>query len=187
MSRLPRKPLKIKADAKGAGQQARRARNVVQLIDREFGESARNVGTDAELIYQAHAPIRSGRLKSGIRATPVGEDQVIVTARAVDPDSGFDYVAVTRFGHRKRVIIPVTRRGQARKSRAIRRGPGGRFIARGGGMLAFESLGRHWILPAVRGFRPKTDWVETAWSEVRAAADTELEQTGNKIEVRWSS
>jgi hypothetical protein len=125
-------------------------------------------------------------LKHGIRAFPIG-DEVIVTTRAVDPDSGFDYVAVTRFGHRKRLITPVAKGGNARKSRTAKRGASGRFVTRGIGYLRFESRGRTWILPSVRGFRPRTDWVEKAWPAVKSAADTELEQTGNKIEVRWSA
>src|SRR3954466_8881072 len=113
MSLLPRKQSKIKAEVHGAGRQAANARSVGRYIDQT--ESARNVGADAELIYQAAAPHRSGRLKAGIRAIPTG-DSVTVTARAVDPDSKFDYVAVTRFGHRKEIIVPVAKSGRPRKS-----------------------------------------------------------------------
>ena len=183
---MPRKPMRITASTQGAGQQAKRAREIVRMIDRDMAESARNVGDDAELIYQAAAPVRTGRLKAGIRAVSVG-DEVVVTARAVDPDTGFDYVAVSRFGHRKRLIVPVAKGGNARKSRTVKRGASGRFITRGLGYLRFASRGRTWVLPSVRGFRPRGDWVDRAWPSVKSAADSELEQTGNKIEVRWTT
>src|SRR4051794_9873618 len=123
MSPLPRKD-RIKAEVKGAGRQASRARSVGRMID--SAESARNVGDDAELIYQEAAPHRSGRLARGIRAISVG-DEVVVSAVAVDPKTGFDYVAVSRFGHRKNVIRPVTKSGQPRKARRTLRTAGGQF------------------------------------------------------------
>jgi hypothetical protein len=184
MSLLPRKRSKISAEVQGAGRQAANARSVGRYI--EQAESARNVGADAELIYQAAAPVRSHRLQSGIRAIPTG-DSVMVTARAVDPDTGFDYVGVTRFGHRKDVIIPVSKSGRARKSRTVARIASGRFASRGSGALVFHSRGKTWMLPSVRGFKPKGDWVDKAWPDVKDAADTEMEQTGNQIAVRWST
>jgi len=177
---------KIKGNIEGAGRQAANARSVARTIDDAMNESVRNVADDAELIYQSAAPRRSHRLARGIKARVVG-DQAVVSATAVDPESGFDYVNVTRFGHRKRVIYPVTKAGKPRKARKATRGAGGQFSARGGGALAFQSLGRQWILSSVRGFRPKGDWVELALPEVTAAADTELDRTGNEIAVKWSS
>jgi hypothetical protein len=182
---LPRKSQKFNAKVTGAGTQAARAREVKRIME-GLNQSAKRVGEDAELIYQSHAPVRSGRLLRGIRAVAV-EDQVIVSAVAVDPKTGFDYVAVSRFGHKKRVIVPVTRGGRHRKSRTIKRGKGGRFVARSAGELVFTSLGRLWRLPSVRGFVPHGDWTDKAWPEVKVIADTEMKKTGNEIEVTWGS
>jgi hypothetical protein len=186
MSLLPKKKAKFGAKVEGAGRQAANARSIGRMIDSGMADSARNVGDDAELIYQAAAPRRTGRLGQGIRAVPAG-DSVVVTATAVDPKTGFDYVAVSRFGHRKRLIVPVTKAGRPRRARRTSRGLTGRFANRGRGALAFNSRGKRWVLPSVKGFRPRVDWVDTAWPEVSAAADTEMEQTGNEIAVRWSS
>src|SRR4051812_44537003 len=186
MSLLPKKKARFSAKADGAARQASNARSIGRMIDKGMEVSARNVGDDAELIYQSAAPRRSGRLSHGIRSIPAG-DTVIVTATAVDPKTGFDYVAVSRFGHRKRIIIPVTKGGRPRKARKTSRGLMGRFAKRGPGALVFNSRGRRWMLRSVRGFRPKVDWVDKAWPGVKEAADTEMDKTGNEIAVRWSS
>ena len=184
MSHLPHSEMNFSADAGGAGNQASRARAVSSEITAAMIRSARNIATDAELVYQEHAPRRTGRLARGIRATALG-DQVVVTATAVDPKTGFDYVGVTRFGHRKALIVPVTKRGKPRKSRSLRRNLSGQFISRGAGFLVFTSRGRLWRLRSVRGFRPIGDWTDRALPEIRQVADTEMDQTGNKITVAW--
>lgn len=166
--------------------QARRARDIERILNEELPKFARNVGTDATLILETYAPIRSGRLKHGIRATPIGP-QVVVSATAVDPRSGYDYVAVTRFGHRKRFIVPVTKSGKARKSRTVKRNVAGQFTARGEASLMFTSRDRIWMLPRVRGFRPRGDWVDRAWPEIKDAADGEMQKMGHEIEVVWSA
>jgi hypothetical protein len=182
---LPRKAAKVSAKVTGAGAQARRARGVAAIVDDDLAKSVRNVGDDAELIYQAHALRRSGRLARGIKARATG-DTVIVSAVAVDPDSGFDYVRVTRFGHKKAIIRPVGAGGRPRRARTVARSSAGQFSRRGAPALVFESLGQVWKLPYVRGFRPTSDWVADALPEVEAAAATEMEQTGNRIAVRWA-
>jgi len=177
---------KINAKVKGAKRQAGNARAAARMVNRSQEESARNVATDAELILQEHAPRRSHRLARGIRAVTVG-DQVILTAKAVDPDSGFDYVAVSRFGHRKKIIKPVRSGGRSRRARNRTRLASGRFGTRRPAALRFYSLGQLWILPSVRGFKPTSDWVQDSMPEINAAARDEMEQTGNKIAARWSS
>lgn len=187
MSLLPRSRQTISASADGAKEQAKRARNVNKLIDEAALQSLAAVGADAELIYQAHAPRRSGRLARGIRAVPVAVDQVAVSAVAIDPKTQFDYVAVTRFGHQKRVIVPVGKGGRARKSRSVVRSATGQFTKRSGGRLVFTSRGRLWRLASVKGFRPKSDWVENAYPEIAQIADNEMRKTADKIAVTWGS
>ena len=180
MSLLPRKEQKFSASV-NAGQRAAKARRVKRVVD-NFSESARNIGDDAELILQARAPRRSGRLARGIRAVSTGE-QVFVTAVAVDPKSQYDYVAVTRFGHRKDRIYPVNKRGKVRKSRSRKLTKAG---VRRQGTLVFESRGKKWFFHSVRGFKPAGDWVERAWPEIQVSVATELKKTGNQIEVAWA-
>jgi hypothetical protein len=175
---------KITAKVEGARELAARASAISGILDNELTRSAQQLGVDAELIYQRHAPRRSGRLARGIRAVALG-DQVFVSAVAVDPKSQYDYVGVTRFGHRKRVIVPVTKRGLPRKARTVRRTKTGQFAERGRGHLVFQSLGRWWFLSHVRGFRPKTDWVQDAWPEVKMLADAEMEKLAREITVTW--
>lgn len=184
MSLLPRRTETFRVLASGAREQASRAREVSREIDAGMQASARNVGSDAELIFQAHAPKRTGRLARGIRAIPAG-DTIVVSATAVDPKSAFDYVGVTRFGHQKRFIVPVSKSGRARKSRTVLRTSTGQFSTRSAAKLVFTSRGRLWRLSRVRGFRPKGDWVDRAIPEIQVIADTEMEKTGNRITAVW--
>jgi len=183
MSHLPRRDERFTAGTSGAGNRANAARNVSAAVTRSMAQSARNVGSDAELIYQEHAPRRTGRLARGIKARAVG-DQVVVSAVAVDPKTQFDYVDVTRFGHRKAIIVPVTKRGRPRKTLTIAR-VAGQFVSRSGGRLVFTSRGRLWRLFSVRGFRPTGDWTDRATPEIQIAADTEMAKTGNQITAAW--
>lgn len=183
MSHLPRKTQRISASTGGAAGQARRAREVGSVVS-GLDKSGRKVAFVSQSIYKQHAPKRSGRLARGIKVTAVG-DTAVLTVNAIDPGTGFDYVAVSRLGHRKRYIFPVTKSGQPRKTRRAKRGPGGAFVVRDAGKLVFRSRGKIWRLSGVRGFRPKADWVKTAFPEVKAVADAEMELTGHKITARW--
>jgi hypothetical protein len=183
---LPRKSQKIDASVNASGQ-ARRARDVSNTVD-ELDQVMNSVAKDAQEVYRKHAPRRSGRLQRGIRVVPAGES-IVLTAKAVDPQSGYDYVAVSRLGHRKRYIFPVhksgRKAGQPRSALSSRRGKSGQFITRGPGYLKFRSRGKLWYLIAVRGFRPKSDWAKDAAPEVKAIADAGMKRTGNKITTRW--
>lgn len=93
-------------------------------------------------VYRRHAPRRSGRLHRGIRVTG-GGSAFTVRADAENPQTGYDYVGVTRKGHRVRVIRP-------RRARAL-------AINIGGGVIFRASA---------KGYRPKSDWAHDARPEV---------------------
>lgn len=117
------------------------------------------LGRDVERIFAAHAPVKSGRLRRGVVSTRAGR-MVVVRATARNPQTGYDYVGVTRFGHRKAWIYP-------RQARALRFVIGGRVI----------------YAKRVRGYKPATDWRDEAMPAVRAAADAAAVRLGRRVEA----
>lgn len=103
------------------------------------------------------APEESGALHEGMSA-PVSSrgGTVVVNIRSSvrDPESGYAYTGVTRFGHRKKFIVP--RRAK---------------------VLSFEWNGQHIISRRVRGQTRASDWVADAAPGI---ADL-TEQAGNNI------
>lgn len=139
----------------------------------------REVGEDAELIFAAHAlKGETGRLSRGIRAIAAG-DAIIVRADAKNPTSGYDYVGVTRFGHRAKWIYP---RSDRRPASAVathslrRRDQRAALAIHIGGRVIFRSR--------VRGFRPRSDWAADAIPEVVEEANIRLAEFGRDITAR---
>lgn len=123
-------------------------------------------------ILRAHAPVRTGNLKAGIGIVDKkrGNYQVIgvdlgATARRPNkvqgPSRPFDYVAITRFGHKVAVIYPKQLREDASvvsTKRSRKKGRRGRLAIPVGGGLIFRS--------SVKGYRPKSDWVADAGPDI---------------------
>ena len=163
-------------------------RKVYALIARElmtfsseFRDVEEGLAEDAELIFAGYALKDTGRMAKGIRAVRRG-DTYNIEVEAKDPDSGFDYVRVTRFGHVVSVIYP------GRKARSIfsqaqytaSDGPRRKPIK---GAKALRT--RHYGFQAsVRGFKPQSDWAEPAYDEVRILAQERLEEFGEGIAER---
>lgn len=145
----------------GAAAAARLRRASGELRDRMRGVEDEVAGA-VEIIFAAHALVRSGRMARGITSRRQG-DAVLVSVHAENPETGFDYVAVTRFGHRMRWIVP-------RKARALR------FQPRKGGAFIFRTR--------VRGFRPSQDWVAGALPEIQAEADRAMASFGRGFVAR---
>lgn len=121
-----------------------------------------DVAGASELIFASHALVRSGRMARGITSRAVG-DTMLVTAHAANPQTGYDYVGTTRWGHRVRWIVPT-------RAKMLR------FQPRKGGAFIFRAR--------VRGFRPKSDWATDALPEVRAEADRQLASFGRGFTAR---
>lgn len=144
----------------GADREARRFTAGIQIVDEELHNSLQDLGDAAELIFAAHALHRTGRLARGIVARVFG-NRVIVEAHARNPDTGYDYVGVTRFGHRVAIIRP-------KRAKALR-------IALAGGTI-FRKFSR--------GFHPASDWAEDALPEIEAEAEAVAFRLGKTLEAR---
>jgi len=160
-------------------------RNVYKRIGRELARYDRRVakllddfGDDAVRIFQFHALKKTGRMARGIRAIKTGDGQLRIEVEAVDPESGFDYVRVTRFGHVVGRIYPgriarsIYSEAQYTKAGGFRTRP----------LKGARALKTPWgPKSSVRGFRPASDWAEPAYDEVRILAQEKLEEMGEDI------
>jgi hypothetical protein len=174
---------KLTSEVVGADRVARNFQEEAARLHQEALGTMQDIGSDAELIYSAHALKKTGRMSRGVTSRTKG-NVVIVEVHAKDPKSGFDYVAVTRFGHKLKFI---------RSRRAWPRTGPGRHLA------PIPGVGPRWVdnAPAlqtpfgifarVRGFRPKGDWAKRALPAVQRAADRQAESLGHGIVVRLSS
>lgn len=123
-------------------------------------------------VYRSHAPVKTGNLRAGIgviestrgQSATVGVD-LNATARRPTSVSGparpYDYVGVTRFGHKVARIYPKQLRPEASVVATKRKRLTGRS-----GKLAFMAGGQLLFRGSVRGYHPATDWVQDAEPEV---------------------
>lgn len=143
----------------GAGRVAVQLRMAGQAAEGETREAVREAAEESVFIFRVKAPHRTGRLRRGIRATLRGDTATVTsTARS---KAGFSYTAVTRFGHRVRVIRP-------RRAKALR------FVI--GGKVFF----RH----SVKGFRPRRDWRDAALPAVERTVEAAGSRAGARIVAR---
>lgn len=147
-------------------------------LDQELRAAQDEVGHRAVPIFAAHALHGdTGALGAGIRSQWTG-DRALVTAHARNPASGYDYVGVTRFGHRG-IIVPRADRMPASIVATHR------LRARGGNAaLRFVIGGRVFYRRSVRGFHPLRDWADTALPEVAGMAQQVMARLGRRITVR---
>jgi hypothetical protein len=161
----------IRASARGArrkGYGLRRAGRAVQteILD----EFAGHLAPEATKVTRGFAPRRSGRLERNIRARVRSYGgriilEVVSTARS---DEGFDYLPVTRFGHKQAIIYP-------RHAKALAFRVGGPGAPSGGKVIV-----RAWV----RGYKPDHDWVELAHDAMRELMDEAARNLGRRIDRR---
>ncbi len=141
--------------------------------------TARVVGQGAVLIFRGYAPRRSGRLRRGIRLLSTG-GAFTVRADARNPATGYDYVGVTRFGHRLRIIRPRGDRAAASVVATGRARAGGRQaalrIVMPGGQVIYRRQ--------VKGYRPAHDWAARAHRPIRRLAESNLVRLATTVERR---
>jgi hypothetical protein len=163
----------IKARPVGAERVIRRFLTAADRLKEDTLEGQRELGRLSEVVFAAHAPHRSGRLIRGISSLVLG-GRVIVKDEARNPETGYDYVGVTRFGHKVARIYPKhaaassLATGKAKKG-ALRIPMGGGFIFRA----------------SVAGYHPGSDWADEALPEVRSQAQVVATRLGRRIEARF--
>jgi hypothetical protein len=142
-------------------------------------EAERELGKKAEVAFAAYAPVRTGRLIRGISSFALGEG-VTVKADARNPESGYDYVGVTRFGHG--IIRPKARYRPVKGSQWDKEHLRGTITR---GALRFTVGGRTVYAAYVNPWKPAMDWAEAALPEVEVEAQSVASRLGQKIEARF--
>jgi hypothetical protein len=173
--------IRLKARTVGADGVLRRFAVAAAMLRVDTLEAQRRLGKAAEVAFAAWVPIRSGRALRGINSE-LGGSVVTVTDYASNPQSGYDYIGVTRFGHG---IIRPKRAFAAfnlhtKKPRSYH-GPRSGHAP----VLRFTVAGRVVFTPFVRAWKPASDWVTDALPEVEAQAQGVATALGRKIESRF--
>ncbi|HEY3435074.1 MAG TPA: hypothetical protein VGK41_05430 [Solirubrobacterales bacterium] len=146
-----------------AGRLSAAGREIQPIILAEFRGT---LSTECLEIGREFAPEDVGRLKQELTA-PVssrgGTVRINLRSPVKDPDSGYEYTGVTRFGHRKKILKPVK---------------GERF-------QFYSNVAGRVISPKqVKGYKPEADWVQEAKPVIVEAVDESGEEIGREIETR---
>lgn len=148
-------------------------------LDRLVKDAQQSLADDAEIIFASFALHRTGRMGRGIHTVQDGRS-LLVVVEARDPVTGFDYVRITRFGHKTFKIVPKARSAatviDTRKKRARGRRAMLRWVQTDGGVIYRHSS---------RGFHPVTDWASEAVPAVRRAASQNVAVLAKRIKLAW--
>lgn len=148
-------------------------------LDREIMRAQRELADDAEIIFASFALHRTGRMARNIHTVQSGKELTVET-EARDPQTGFDYVRITRFGHRTFRIVPKRQFAASVIATGQRRAKGHRAMLRwvqtDGGVVYRHSS---------RGFHPVRDWASEAIPEIRIRAQSRMGALARRIEVSW--
>jgi hypothetical protein len=131
-------------------------------LDKEMEQSISETAEALKRVYRFWAPKRSGRLQKGIRAFKSGKAQIDMVVTGVTSESGYNYVAVTRFGHRAATILP--------KNNLVLK------LDLGHGFWTFA--------PQVKGYNPEFDWVEEAFFTAQAVAEHHAKALSTRLQLR---
>lgn len=162
----------IRIEVQGAGPVAakfsRGARRLQDAIIAEF----KPLGRQLEWKFIRHAPADRGfeggirsRIHAAVNFITAGQPTVTVRATARDPESGYAYLNVTRFGHRRTVIFPKHANALA-VHYAGHRNPH---------LIAWR--------PYVEGYHPTSDWVEDATRDAESDIAAVQLRLGRRIET----
>lgn len=146
--------MKFQATVSGANRQASRLYRSSVKLDTGVTEAQTETLVLARRLLAAAAPVGSGRLRDSIRVV-ITKHEGIIKADPKDPDTGYSYIRITRFGHQSKIIKP-------KKVRA----------------LEFEPVSTTIFRASVRGFRPKRDWADKPKPEIKAFAKGKMKALG---------
>lgn len=155
------------------GDLARRIRNLsVRLDTTVLPLVRRRVAQDAVEKFRRSAPHASRRLQNAIHAEELG-GTTEVRANPVSED-GYEYIGVTRWGHKLRVIRPIHARSFTSEVNGTKSRTAMRYTSRGQILYRAE----------VRGYHPHSDWVDRPITDINANAKQVLASVGRGLFAR---
>lgn len=154
-----REDVLLKITTEGAGPVAasfdRAQRRLQDSIITEF----RYLGRVVNQAFADAAPRGSGRTADNVSARvffgQASEPRITVRTRSIDPVSGYNYLDVTRYGHRSLAIVPRRRRG----------------LTIHGHRSEVTGDGPSVVRAHATGSRPASDWVQDAYRAVGLELD----------------
>lgn len=165
---MPRGKAVIRASVRGARRKGHGLSRAGRAVQTEIlDEFAGNLAPTATKATRGFAPHRSGRLERSIKARVRSYGGRIILEVLAGPrsDDGFDYLDVTRFGHKQAIIFP-------KRAKAIA------FIP--SGAPSGKAIVRAWV----RGYKPDHDWVELVYEEMQHAMDDAARHLARRIDRR---
>lgn len=151
----------------GAPRAARDLSRAARNLRREMVTLMRASGDELAAPFKAAAPFDVEERDSyhmrdhiTVKVSGAGLPHAEVDVQAISPENGFDYLAVTRFGHRGTIRV--------KRAKYLR------WVQQGEVMYAKETAGWH----------PAGDWVEDAMPEAEAVADALADRIGRTVYTR---
>lgn len=165
----------LKARTVGVDAALRRFLVAAGRLPADTFDAQRELGRVAEVVFGAYVPVKSGRALRGISSDAAGRT-VIVKDVARNPESGYDYIGVTRFGHAVARIFPKHNAANASVMASGKRKKGAlRFVI--GGRVLYRA--------SVAAYHPASDWATDALPEVQVEAQAVVTRLGRKIEAHF--
>lgn len=173
MARTTRRSSKFLIRLEGANAAAARLGRARERLPTHVRAGIERAIEEGVVLYRDAAPEgKSGQLKDSIegrwnrnsRVRSLGEG--VIAADPVDPESGYHYIGVTRFGHRKAWIRPT-------RARMLVFPPSKGFVADGRGGLFYRRR--------VKGYKPETDWAQAPGEEMVRVVARISQEIGDQI------
>lgn len=171
-----------RVSVRGAGRRASEFDAMKRRIQDEIVAELRQYGREAQTIFAQEAPKDTEELSERIDAVPYfGRALRPRVSIRVRPDveghqgsgsDGYDYLPVTRFGHRKTRIVPVRRQAL--------------LVHVEGHRNPHAAIVRSSVsgVPTDRGSRFRGDWVRPAADRAEALAGAAERRLGRRVESR---
>lgn len=199
---MPRRPgtSVFRVNVRGAGREARHFSRAARKLQDEIVAELRRFGAEAELLFRENASEDTGDLRDSIVAVAYFKAIRPRVSIRVEPLRGhegerrtaFDYLDVSRFGHRRSRIFPTTKRalkvhimGHRNPHAAIFRSSvrGFGHPSRQEVQAAARRGGREAVLQ-VRDAAKPVDWVSVAGEQAEKLSTDAAERLGRRIEAR---
>lgn len=176
----------IRISATGKARTDRSLSSIEREAQRGIAEAVKRVARAHEKLLKSHSP--SKRIARTIQARPdelrPGRVGMVIVIEARDPETGYNILPVTRFGHRRDRIYPRADRARATVlATGGPRGPEAQFKGeKAQTALAFrDRSGRLIFRHYVKGYHPPSDWVEDAMREGKPVIEAEMTRLGRQI------
>lgn len=151
--------VKFKVSITGANEVARKFDKTWRDFDHIVSKRMDQAGEFmVEKLFKKAAPKDTGHLRRGISWVKTGQLTINIVGEAIDPESGFDYFDVTRFGHTG-PIFPF----RAKVLHFFMPGD----ISPSGHIFPDAEVFAH----STKGFHPLSDWVDRALPNAREVAN----------------